>query len=84
MKFKYIERTLETVYDAFLVEYEDGILGHAESLSFFVTHDLYLTVSVNDVVFLNRQFKSVFECVRYLIRYSNEIYKDALRNLNHV
>lgn len=84
MKFKYIERALEMVYGATLIEYEDGVLGRAESLTFFITHDLYLTISVNDIVFRNVQFKSVFECVRYLIRNSTEIYREALRNVNHV
>lgn len=84
MKFKYIERTLETVYDATIVEMDGGILAIAEPLSITVTHDLYLVASINGVVFLNITFKSVFACVRYLIRNSTEIYKSALRNVNHV
>lgn len=84
MKFEYIERTLEMIYDATIVEYENGVMAISEPLSIFVTHDLYLTVSVNGLVFLNMQFKSVFACVRYLIRNSVEIYKGALRNVNHV
>ena len=84
MKFSYIERTLEMVYDATIVEMDGGILAIAEPLSITVTHDLYLIASVNGVVFLNIQFKSVFACVRYLIRNSTEIYKSALRNVNHV
>lgn len=84
MKFSYIERTLETVYDATIVEMDGGILAIAEPLSITVTHDLYLVASVNGVVFLNIPFKSVFACVRYLIRNSTEIYKSALRNVNHV
>lgn len=84
MKFSYIEKTLETVYDAAIVETDEGIIGIAEPLSIAVTRDLYLAMSVNGVVFLNIQFKSVFACVRYLIRNSTEIYKSALRNVNHV
>lgn len=84
MKFEYIERALEKLYGATIIEYEDGVSGRAESLSFFITHDLYLTISVNDIVFRNVQFKSVFECVRYLIRNNTEIYREALRNVNHV
>lgn len=84
MKFKYIEQALETVYDATVVEMEGGIVAIAEPISFSVTHDLYLMASVNGVVFLNIQFKSVFACVRYLIRNSTEVYKSALRNVNHV
>lgn len=84
MKFEYIERALETVYGATIVEYENGVMAIAEPLSIFVTHDLYLTASVSNMVFLNMQFKSVFACVRYLIRNSIEIYKGALRNVNHV
>ena len=84
MKFKYIEQTLESVYDATIVEMDGGILAIAEPLSITVTHDLYLVASVNGTVFLNIQFKSVFACVRYLIRNSTEIYKSALRNVNHV
>ena len=84
MKFSYIERTLEIVYDATIVEMDGGILAITEPLSITVTHDLYLIASVNGVVFLNIQFKSVFACVRYLIRNSTEIYKSALRNVNHV
>ena len=84
MKFSYIERTLEMVYDATIVEMDGGILAITEPLSITVTHDLYLIASVNGVVFLNIQFKSVFACVRYLIRNSTEIYKSALRNVNHV
>ena len=84
MKFKYIEQTLESVYDATIVETDEGIIAIAEPLSIAVTHDLYLSMSVNRVVFLNIQFKSVFACVRYLIRNSTEIYKSALRNVNHV
>ena len=72
------------VYDATIVEMDGGILAITEPLSITVTHDLYLIASVNGVVFLNIQFKSVFACVRYLIRNSTEIYKSALRNVNHV
>ena len=72
------------VYDATIVELDGGILAITEPLSITVTHDLYLIASVNGVVFLNIQFKSVFACVRYLIRNSTEIYKSALRNVNHV
>lgn len=84
MKFKYIERTLEMFYDADLVWYEDGVKAIDGPLLIIVTHDLYLTASVNGVVFLNMKFKSVFACVRYLIYNSTEIYKGALRNVNHV
>lgn len=84
MKFKYVEKTLETVYGATLVEYEDGVKAIADALTIYVTRDLYLTASVNGLVFSNMQFKSVFACVRYLIHNSSEIYKGALRNVNHV